>query len=622
MTFIPPADAKASRPTNENSPSSSKFIPPADAKSVKKKEVAGSSQTSPSTPSPSGQMPGFVQSQRLDVNAVPSTSPSTPQPAAVPQSVQAAKLPNIIYNSNLFTGTGGINRQEPKSLLGTPSSGPESFEWAPSPNAITTLATPQATTTYNAGALVPKKETYDFGDFVTDMESQEVESQKSKAAFSAETGVPVDQTYGQRTALQKALDYNDQYQLRYDPDTYNYQKTKIESNVGDPVRYQEAVVEKQMYALRQYSNVIYSKMNEGVDILDQYHPTDLSIFDNTMNQLSSWPKNSDGSPKVNSQDEVDQYNNLINTRDFLMSNPTFSSAVQSINYRNNQLVEINDAAAQVVRDNPEYYLDLSKRKAKQEENAGLGVGLSAVSGGRNEEIQNPVMRSIVDFGVSLVYAPKAIEGLGRRIIGGGPEEYTMWDYAYDAASRWRSDVIDPTYPMSDSFLSKAVYCGTTMTLMALTTKGLSAPVGGGRVATLAATVTSGAVSTAEGYYRNGISAGMTETEAQNYSLAAASVQGALELVNPEVGFSPGLAKRSTDAYLDALSKGASKVAGFKAAGQSILSHYGGEFFQESLQQFSEWGVNAAANQITGSDLEVFDNFGQTMLETAVITAIV
>lgn len=434
----------------------------------------------------------------------------------------------------------------------------------------------------------------------------------------------------------KAYEY---YMLNTNPVEWSYQSQRIEdfkkqAQEGEHLSAQERLEDPKT---RLYQEALYQRESEALSFAAQGSYADflnkekqyeepLKKYDEMVGlakQLESWPADDQGNPVFTPERDMLQYNKLVN--DFSMKRDEFAAmdgeaAVMDIGAIQQQTAAYNQALNSSIKKYPAYYLQTLEQKTKAnmvqrsyEEYPVLGFVA--------QNITNPVASALSSAVVSTFYLPKAL---------GDGDEYGWTDSIYDQAAQWKRVSIDPVTPVpqGDIFdnpvliLPKTVETATNLALMWAGGSAVGTAFGGSRTALRVGTFASGAASTMEGYYRAGKSAGMTDAEAETYSLASGAIQGALELVNPEPLALATMPTRATKTYMDAIANGVSRPAAIKEAGRYIARNILKEQAQETSQLLAEYGVNSVANTLTGADLNGKRDFWNELAETAVITTLV
>ena len=620
---------------------------------VKKKDVAGPSQTSPSTPSPSGQMPGFVQSQRLDVNAGPSISPSTPQPV----STKPAQLPQFIYNNNLNTGAKpsvrGYQYDEPRPVddrslaIKFLDYVPDVFEpmMGSGPDIIKNL-TASETMSYNA-----KVQSYESRRLVASKnEFENIESQNANVRANTPgtpeyqtkvaeqyPGVAVAPVVQERNTLDKARAFSDWYLLNTNPSLYNDLKSPeqyysqewrrepsaIQSAIApmlapayeytNELMLQKARATSDIYALNLYSKASSNSFYINEKELDRKYGPQKLAYDSAYDTLMAWPKDADGNYIANTSEEQTKWSETMNTYKLLISDEGFVSAMQAVDKDLSDVRSAHSAISLTIKENPLFFIAQDQAKQRSAEEQARLSQLGPVFEWKAKNIDNPAAMAIVDAAISFTFLPKAF---------GDGDEFGWADNVYNVSSLGRELMIVPSLPVEDSIVSKFVSSAVTMGIMVGTGYAVGASLGGTELALMAGQAAAGTVTTMEGYYTAGKEAGMSESDAESYSIVSGLVQGMLEMVNPEAAFGASVAKKSSFEYMRILAEGGTKSFARKEATKEIFRNIAAENVQELMQQMSEWGVNMKANQITGANLDVGEKWGETVAETALITTLI
>lgn len=636
-SFIPDA------PSQETGAKDS-FVP--DAVDVKKKDTTGGA----SVPSPTMSTTPVGRSFASVTTGAKSASASTPS---------AVKLPNFIYNQNLYTGAkpttrGAMSLSEGDIYTASitdntkkiqPGSGPQTYSWSPSGPVDVKEPTETIKTYGQAGEFTlnpfqafgktptigvesyvedPSVSRFRYEAYVSKIEEADKQSQQNKLAFAqANPGVNVDTA--PLSPEEKAKQFASYYMLNESPDSYmqeqqavDYWAGKVAENntVENQFMLQKARGVAGMNAINLYQTANYYAAEIDRERLNNNYSAQIAEIDNIGRQIEEWPKNEEGQPIANSPEDVDKWNALVASAQQISNDKDFMSLSERADKRNQNVRESYEAQKQIIKQNPLWFMaEDSARKAAAQTEVDLEK-LGPVFSWKAKNIDNPATQAVVDFAIGVSYVPKAFGGEG----------YDWTDAIYDKASTGRALSVSPYLPVEDSIVAKTVSAATTMALMVgtgyaigATGAALGLPT---RIGSVAGQVTAGTVATMEGYYRAGIEAGMTESEAESYSLVSGLVQGMLEMVNPEAAFAgPALFKKSADAYMDVIVKGGAKSLARKEAMTVIGKNILGENIQEFTQQIAEWGINMKANQITGANLDVGENAGPALAETAVITTL-
>lgn len=649
---------KKEEPTTNDQKSPPSGFDPNKPYKVKKKDVAGTSQTSPSTPSPSGQMPGFVQSQKLDVNAAPSISPSTPQPV----STKPAQLPQFIYNNNLntgakVTGRGGYNPSageimdanlmSPAKITDSVSgSGPANYSWAPS--GPTSAPTPTAATNTVAGVvqtqLIPKE--YQEYTYKKEFDKIQLENASVRAntpgtpeyqtkVAAQYPGVAIAPVTQEQNTLDKAREFSDWYLLNTNPSLYNDLKNPVKyysqeqepsliqsiitpgsAAVDDytrPFALQTARATYDTHSLNNYTKAINRSLEINKSFLDSTYGPQKLAYNSAYDTLMAWPKDPNGIYIANTPEEQTKLSETMNTYNLLISDEGFVSAMQAVYKDHQDLVAADSAHKQVIRENPLFFIAQDQAKQRSAEEQARLSQLGPVFEWKAKNIDNPAAMAIVDAAIGLTYLPKAF---------GDGDEFGWTDDLYNKASIGRELMVVPSLPVEDSTVSKFVSSAVTMGIMIGTGYAAGAALGGSELALMAGQAAAGTVTTMEGYYRAGKEAGMSDSDAESYSIVSGLVQGMLEMVNPEAAFGASVTKKSASEYMRILAEGGTKSFARKEATKEIFRNIAAENVQELMQQMAEWGVNMKANQITGANLDVGEKWGKTVAETALITTLI
>lgn len=253
----------------------------------------------------------------------------------------------------------------------------------------------------------------------------------------------------------------------------------------------------------------------------------------------------------------------------------------------------------------------------------------------NKNISNPMTNTVVSAVNKLAYLPKAF---------GDGDDYGWTDALYERTKNATGslhlpvaghyEIIEGRKVFKENFIPQVAETATNMALMvagSTLTGGALSTLGGGfataegaatALSYKIATVATGTAMTMDGYYEAGIQAGMSEKEAERFSIASGTVQGLLELVNPEAAIGNSVMKKSAQTYMDVLAKGSSVSVARREAMKTIGKEIVGENIQEVTQQLAEYSTNYMANEITGTNLDVGKHIGDDLVQTVILTTIV
>jgi len=421
------------------------FVP--DAQEVKKKDVAGPSQTSPSTPSPSGQMPGFAQSRKWDVNAVPSTSPSTPQPAAN----KPAQLPQFIYNNNLNTGTKpsvrGYQYNEPKPVDDR-SLAVKFLDYVPdvlepmmgsAPAVIKNITAPETIAynlrvqDYESRRLVASKNEFENSEFQNaNVRANTPGTPEYQTKVAAQyPGVAVAPVVQERNTLDKARAFSDWYLLNTNPSAYNDLK-KNEQNYSQEWRREPGIIQSaisptiapaleysnelmlqkaratsDIYALNLYSKASAESFYINKKELDNNYGAQKLAYDSAYDTLMAWPKDADGIYIANTSEEQTKLSETMNTYKLLIADEGFVSAMMAVKKDQKDIADAKSALSTTIKENHLYFIAQDKAKKRSAEKQARLSKLGPVFEWKAKNIDNPAAMAIVDATMGFAYLHKA-----------------------------------------------------------------------------------------------------------------------------------------------------------------------------------------------------------------------
>jgi len=327
----------------------------------------------------------------------------------------------------------------------------------------------------------------------------------------------------------------------------------------------------------------------------------------------AWPKDADVIYIANTSEEQTKLSETMNTYKLLIADEGFVSAMMAVEKDQKDIADAKSALSITIKENPLYFIAQDQAKQRSAEEQARLSQLGPVFEWKAKNIDNPAAMAIVDATMGFAYLPKAF---------GDGDEFSWTDDVYNRAAFGTETMVAPLLPIEDSIVSKVVSSAVTMGIMVGTGYAAGAALGGSELALMAGQAAAGTATTMEGYYRAGKEAGMSDSDAESYSIVSGLVQGMLEMVNPEAAFGASVTRKSASEYMRILADGGTKSFARKEATKEIFRNIAAENVQELMQQMAEWGVNMKANQITGANLDVGEKWGKTVAETALITTLI
>ena len=265
-------------------------------------------------------------------------------------------------------------------------------------------------------------------------------------------------------------------------------------------------------------------------------------------------------------------------------------------------------------------IEFEREKIKVKDGDSLAVTGSKILRSTGASIKNKLMDAVV----GLATTSKALSDVVQRdVLGNDISTYAPSDRVIDGLT----DFFDKYKGVTDNQLlddkgnirSGAILpaLAGTMTDMAVLLYGAN-KLGGGNAGIAA----SGMINSYTGFYKDALEKGLTESEALNYGMISAMVQGGLEVVSPNNAVR-GLLKAKE---LDELGKRVVDGTNFRSVSKMVLNEIGAENLQEFTQGLGEVAVNRIVNNDLGKKVfkeqsdakEIYETFLLTTAATALM----
>ena len=353
---------------------------------------------------------------------------------------------------------------------------------------------------------------------------------------------------------------------------------------------------------------------------------------------------------------IDSYNELVNKINGNVSavqaiegKPGFTQALEDISKQGSDFDKIAARARTIVQEKyPEIYKIQQAEEAQQQQldakgkiDQGSITSLEQSYDAFAEDLSNKVINPIFN---ALSDIPSSASGLAVQISNIFSDEYGAANRIHDKIN-YEIEKFKALNPEAGHYeyangkktfvidlLPQVVGVGTNMGVMIveslLGVRALSLLSGAEKTTAMyrVATVATGYVQAAHGYYDAGIEAGMTTDQANVFAFAQAGASSLLELVNPEAVFlsrSSTVARRSAAEYMRILAKGGPEAASLAIEGSTkIVLNTVGENGQEMSQKGSDMLISHFTNKILGTNLKVTEDLENDIKNTLVVTTIV
>jgi hypothetical protein len=475
-------------------------------------------------------------------------------------------------------------------------------------------------------------------EYTTRLENQEKARVANNAAV--ESGAPgvILPAIEQSTPTAQATAMYDFYQLNTNPGQYNYNKEKLEylrveaqpwqddKDSPSVALYQQARHEYESKALS------FAALNTQRDltIKEKQYEQPLKLNEQmrgVVSQIDAWQRDEAGNPIFSDEAEVKRYNDLVQQYETTMAEFTQlggEGALQDLQKTSQQFMGYYDSLVNNIKEHPVFYAQQMQNALQKKTTEKVLADAPAWMRWAGQDVANPILATLANAVVQTTYGFKAATGLF-----GFDEDYEWADHMYDSAAKWREDEVKPVIPVREGNISddwtlvvpRFMETATNAALMYGGGASMAALAGGSRAALMSSMFVSGTMATMEGYYQSAIEAGMDESDAEAYALVSGTVQGSLEMINPEAALFMGMPKRATKVYMDAVTKGVTKAAARKEAMKFIFTNVGKENLQEFSQNMAGYAVNYYANSMAGTNLDTGDRFWKDMGETAILTTL-
>lgn len=477
-----------------------------------------------------------------------------------------------------------------------------------------------------------------------------LESTPGTPEYNAKMYPGVAQPVAQETPLDLSRRYYRTYLQQYDPQAVQDHdnaiagmeaEVKEKTGTGEVMDYAKAhgyelALQKQQAQFDQRALMFVGQgatMNldaASTALTSQYQPQM-----DALTQINDWPRYAQdnpqgqpaGTPIISTPEDLVKYNSLVS---MVHDDPGFTQTFSQALSAGKQVASVRQAGQLYLDQYPLWkeqfnLLKESERYAADKEN-GPGFLYS--------NVVTPAIRTVASAVESLAYLPKAI---------GPGDEYGWTDKMYDLVSTGIDTTYPNLFPMAGSLEKyENPYTGEmeqtfeqgflptvtqSVTQMAIIIAGGAAPAAlgatAGGLATLSTVATASALSMNE-FYKSGKEAGMSEKEAQRYSLVSGVISGSFMAVNPmgvEANQLANVVERTTANYAKTLVEGGTISAARQAAMKNIVKEIAGVNIVGIGQKLSEYGVNYLSNTVTGANLDTGNNISSDMWNTVVMSTI-
>ena len=406
-------------------------------------------------------------------------------------------------------------------------------------------------------------------------------------------------------------------------------------------------------ALNFSAQALKLNINDNTSFLDKNGYPEYKAISEETNVLVEEQKKMEEQYKLipkGSQEEklfIDSYNELVNKINGNVSavqaiegNPGFTQALEDISKQGSDFDKIAARAKTIVEEKyPEIYKIQQADEVQKQRLDDIDAG--RIDAPWTEDLSNnlinPIAKAVADIPSSFAYLPVAISNMFSDEYGAADRIYDKINNENEKYKALNPDAGHYEYANGKktfvtNMLPEVVGVGTNMGVMIveslLGVRALSLLSGAEKTTAMyrVATVATGYVQAAHGFYDAGIEAGMTRDEANAYAQVQAWPSALLELINPEAAFlskSSKVAKRSAAEYMRILKKGGPDALSLAREGaQKVVMNIAGENIQELSQLTSELGVNHLTNKVLGTNLEVTEDLEKKIKHTVGVTTIV
>lgn len=682
--MTPPPKFDPSKPFTPAQPSQGaapKFDPSKPFTSEKKKDGASTSSStataggavqpsaSATTPaaSPSAlTLPSFLQTRTAQV---PQEQATQQVDDTAPQwGVSQSNIPSAVLFRNPFLSSGPQDQSESayRTVLSqqqAPGVSPKKLtpEQVARRNAMG-ISSPGSTTAINDMPAYYEQLSY-ATSVAQDKERQRIlQSMEGTPEYYAATAPGVAMPVKQETPMDQARRYYASYLQAYNPQALQDHETSVqglsmavkenadlartEIAEGSSVAAGQDVAQAKTYATQlqkqqaQFDSAALNFAGKGAfngyvsatDELSSKYPDQLKALE----ELNAWPKYAEGNPFgmqpgsaiITSEQDQQRYDDLAAT---LQQMPQFTDTLDRAVTAGVGLNNVHRAAMTYMDQYPLWKEQFNLARESEAYGADEGpYGQSWVSG----NIINPAIRTVASAVESLAYIPKAL---------GEGDEYGWTDKLYDIVQTG----IDTTYPnlfpmagnlevydnpytgqkeqvFETAMLPSVVQSATQMgMIIGLGTTPAAFGATGSGAATLGQVTAATALSMND-FYKAGKDAGMSEREAQTYSIVSGVISGSFMAVNPmgaEAAQMSNIVKNTTEGYVKALVEGGTTSAARAAAVKNIAKEIAGVNMVGIGQKLSEYGVNYLANTVSGANLDTGDHVADDMWNVVVMSTL-
>jgi len=436
--------------------------------------------------------------------------------------------------------------------------------------------------------------------------------------------------YSEKDNMSIALGAYDQYLLSIGE--YQYESEKMASLQADLAKetpgteaYNSKLIEiqkmqyqKSTNALAYYGEYINERAAKAEGDLNVYYGDDIALLGTLTERANKL--------QADGMTDSQEYADIVGQINTINQKPGFVNLVGEYDMYSTMYNQTYDAYSNSITEFPELKAKI-ERDAVNQELVDLAYQGKISTPGQDFvslSVNNQVGRSITNLIAGLAYVPKQISGA----IGFG-ETYDWTDKFFDSISGGLEDVNNNFLPTPSGDVNKGVTLANVvrgfsdlaiMAGIATTTAGAGIPVAAG-------TVAAGVVMTNSEAYKEGIAAGMSNTDSENFAMSVSVTAGVLEMINPEAAlFRKSAIKAGAKEFIEAFATGTTKKAAMANAVKKVfkptLKNIVGENVQEFTQGLADNLVRLSFQKETGADLKAFNDYGQEVVDTILLTSII